>query len=61
MTLYFRRHKIQKPLKPRSKGYLETILATEAAEREREERATKKEKQHRVRIFLQMHSFLQQI
>jgi hypothetical protein len=61
MTLYFRRYKIRNPLKPHCNGYLEAILAAEAAEREKEEKATKKEKQHRVRTFLHIHPFLPQI
>jgi hypothetical protein len=35
MTLYFRRYKIRNPLKPHSMGYLEAILAAEAAERKK--------------------------
>jgi hypothetical protein len=55
MTLYFRRYKIRNPLKPHSMGYLEAILAAEAAERKKKEKAAKRKEEHRVMIPLQSH------
>jgi hypothetical protein len=55
MTLYFRRFKIRNPLKPHSKGYLEAILAAEAAERKKEKKAAKKEEAQRVRSSLHIY------
>jgi hypothetical protein len=55
MTLYFRRYKIRNPLKPHSMGYLEAILAAEAVERKKKERAAKRKEEHRVMIPLQSH------
>jgi hypothetical protein len=55
MTLYFRRYKIRNPLKPHSMGYLEAILAAEAAERKKKEKAAKRKEEPHVMIPLQSH------
>jgi hypothetical protein len=50
MTLYFRWYRICYPLKPHSMGYLEAILAAEAAERKKKEKAAKRKEEHRVML-----------
>lgn len=52
MTLYFGHFRIRNPLKPSHKGFLEGVLAAEAAEKEKAENTAKKAEVGRVMILL---------